>query len=198
MKTVLKWIFGILGGLIILGAINTYFPELTNTTPVPDNTEMLTETPEQSTKDEQKPISKMGVADCLTNKNGIITPDTEHLYNLDKMTVFQSIPDGLLMRVPRIVNYDDPLHSQDESDTAFLKTSRDFADGALLNGHLAAYKGTFQYLAYKKIRTKFKVRMGRNYGTKFRISQRNRNVLFNNVAVLKDYDPQQRLQDVPV
>jgi len=144
MKTVLKWLFALLLGYLSFAFFSGVFSDS------PDNTGMLTETPEQVAQDEQKPISKIGVADCLTNKNGIITPDAEHLYSLDKMTVFQSIPDGLLMRVPRIVNYDDPLHSQNESDTAFLKTDRDFADGAMLNGYLAAYRGTYEYQTTEK------------------------------------------------
>ena len=133
MKGVLKWIFGILGGLIIVGVISSYYS--------PNNTEVLTETSEQVALDEQKPISKIGVFDCLTNSGGVITPDSEHLYSLSKMTVFQSLPDGVLMRAAQSIEE----RLQALEDVAFLKTDQDFADGAMLNDYLAAYRGTYEY-----------------------------------------------------
>ena len=142
MKSVLKWIFGILGGLIIFGVISSYYS--------PDNTEMLTETPEQAAMDEKKLISTRGVADCLSNKYGVITPDTDYLYSLNKMVAFQSLPDGLLIQIAR--NLDEPQLVL--TDVAFLKTDRDFADGAMLNGYLAAYKGTYEYTTTDERRKK--------------------------------------------
>ena len=132
MATLLKWIFGIILGIFIFGAIASY---------TDNNTQVLTETPEQSAMDEEKPVSKIGVFDCLTNTDGVITPDQEHLYSLNKMTVFQSLPNGVLIEVAP--NIEVPIRVK--MDTAFLKTDRDFADGAMLNGYLAAFRGTYEY-----------------------------------------------------
>lgn len=131
MKRILLWILVLLGALIVFGMMGSS----------PDNTEVLTETPEQFAQDEEKPISKIGVADCLSNSGGVITPDKEHLYSLNNMVVSQSIPDGVLMQLAP--NLDEPRLVL--TDNAFLITDRDFADGAMLNGYLAAYRGTYEY-----------------------------------------------------
>ena len=154
MKTVLAWVGAIALCFVLYGVLRPYIP--LDTLPVlnavlrpyvaPHPTDVLMETPEELARDAAKPISKIGVFDCLTNSGGVITPDREHLYSLNKMAVFQSLPGGVLMQVsPQ--EFEEKMAAQffGLADTAFLKTNQDFADGALLNGYLAVHIGTYEY-----------------------------------------------------